>query len=82
MFVRPEKLASGCTSDDVLTVLLEERVPGLRGSCSEVYLEKAFKNSGFVPTECLPVAQKLGENSLKFLGQSRARTEALRHDDE
>jgi dTDP-4-amino-4,6-dideoxygalactose transaminase len=42
-------------------------VPCYQGSCSEVYLEKAFDNTGFRPKERLPVARELGETSLMFL---------------
>ena len=37
------------------------------GSCSEVYLEKAFDNTDYRPKERLPVAKELGETSLMFL---------------
>jgi dTDP-4-amino-4,6-dideoxygalactose transaminase len=42
-------------------------VPCYSGSCSEVYLEKAFDNTGFRPKERLPAAKELGETSLMFL---------------
>ena len=42
-------------------------VPCYTGSCSEVYLEKAFDGTGFRPKERLPVARELGETSLMFL---------------
>jgi len=42
-------------------------VPCFSGSCSEVYLEKAFDNTGFRPEARLPVAKELGETSLMFL---------------
>ena len=42
-------------------------VPCFSGSCSEVYLEKAFQNSSFRPQERLPNAKELGETSLMFL---------------
>jgi len=45
----------------------EKGVPCYSGSCSEVYLEKAFDNTGFRPKERLPVARELGETSLMFL---------------
>ena len=38
-----------------------------QGSCSEVYLEKAFDNTPYRPKERLPVAKELGETSLMFL---------------
>ena len=42
-------------------------VPCFSGSCSEVYFEKAFDNTGFRPTERLSVAKELGETSLMFM---------------
>jgi dTDP-4-amino-4,6-dideoxygalactose transaminase len=42
-------------------------VPCYSGSCSEVYLEKAFDSTGFRPGKRLPVARELGETSLMFL---------------
>jgi dTDP-4-amino-4,6-dideoxygalactose transaminase len=42
-------------------------VPCFSGSCSEVYLEKAFDNTGWRPAQRLPVAKELGETSLMFL---------------
>ena len=42
-------------------------VPCFTGSCSEVYLEKAFENTSFRPKSRLPNAKRLGETSLMFL---------------
>ena len=42
-------------------------MPCFQGSCSEVYLEKAFDNAGWRPAERLPKAKRLGETSLMFL---------------
>jgi dTDP-4-amino-4,6-dideoxygalactose transaminase len=42
-------------------------VPCYSGSCSEVYLEKAFDGTGLRPAQRLPNAQELGETSLMFL---------------
>ena len=42
-------------------------VPCFQGSCSEVYLEKAFDGTTWRPAERLPVASQLGEDSLMFL---------------
>ncbi|WP_415886971.1 DegT/DnrJ/EryC1/StrS family aminotransferase [Neptuniibacter sp. QD37_6] len=42
-------------------------VPCFSGSCSEVYLEKAFDNTDLRPKKRLPFAKELGETSLMFL---------------
>ena len=41
-------------------------VPCFSGSCSEIYLERAFVEE-LRPSQCLPVARELGETSLMFL---------------
>ena len=66
-FVRPENLASGWTRDSIVEEINARGVLCYTGSCSEVYIEKAFDNTGLRPKERLPVAQELGETSLMFL---------------
>ena len=51
----------------IMREINEKDVPCYSGSCSEVYLEKAFDNTGFKPKERLSNAKKLGETSLMFL---------------
>ena len=53
--------------DKIIREINERGVPCYSGSCSEVYLEKAFDNTEFRPKERLPNAKKLGEISLMFL---------------
>jgi len=53
--------------DKIMMEINEKGVPCYSGSCSEVYLEKAFDNTEFRPKERLPVAKELGETSLMFL---------------
>jgi dTDP-4-amino-4,6-dideoxygalactose transaminase len=53
--------------DKIMNEINSKGVPCYSGSCSEVYLEKAFENSGFRPKKRLPVAKALGESSLMFL---------------
>jgi dTDP-4-amino-4,6-dideoxygalactose transaminase len=53
--------------DKMMMEINEKGVPCYSGSCSEVYLEKAFDNTGFRPKERLPVVKELGETSLMFL---------------
>lgn len=67
VFVRPKMLASGWSRDRILEELNAAGVPAYSGSCSEVYLEKAFDNTGWRPAQRLPVAKALGETSLMFL---------------
>ncbi|WP_193075268.1 DegT/DnrJ/EryC1/StrS family aminotransferase [Pseudomonas sp. FME51] len=65
--VRPEQLAEGWTRDRIIEAIVAGGVPCFQGSCSEVYLEKAFDNTNWRPAERLPVARELGETSLMFL---------------
>ncbi|MDF1594461.1 MAG: aminotransferase, partial [Desulfobacterales bacterium] len=51
----------------VHSVHAAEGVPCFSGSCSEVYLEKAFEGDGLRPVTRLPVAKELGDTSLMFL---------------
>ena len=65
--VRPDQLASGWSRDRIVESIVARGVPCFQGSCSEVYLEKAFDNTGWRPAERLPVARELGETSIMFL---------------
>lgn len=65
-FVRPELLRTGWTRDRIAAAVCARGVPCYTGSCSEVYLEKAFPDE-LRPPERLPVARELGETSLMFL---------------
>ncbi len=67
VFVRPEMLKPEWTRDRIVEAINEAGVPCFQGSCSEVYLEKAFDNTGYRPASRLPVARELGETSLMFL---------------
>ena len=67
LILQPEHLKPGWTRDRIVEAINAEGVPCYQGSCSEVYLEKAFDNSGWRPQSPLPNAQWLGENSLMFL---------------
>lgn len=66
-YVRPEELAEGWDRDRIIAEICARGVPCFQGSCSEVYLEKAFDGSGFRPLQRLPVAREMGETSLMWL---------------
>jgi len=65
LFLRPERLAPGWDRDRIMNAVVAEGIPCYSGSCSEIYLEKAF--DGLRPAQRLPVARELGETSLMFL---------------
>ena len=66
-YVNPERLAEGWSRDRIAAEINARGVPCYQGSCSEVYLERAFDGTGWRPAARLPVAQALGETSLMFL---------------
>ncbi len=67
VFILPEHLKKDWSRDRVIEEITRLGVPCFQGSCSEVYLEKAFENTGFRPAKRLEVAKELGETSLMFL---------------
>lgn len=66
-YVRPDRLAPGWSRDRFVAVINDHGVPCYQGSCSEVYLEKAFEGTDWRPAGRLPVARELGETSVMFL---------------
>ena len=67
VFVRPDALAAGWSRDRIQAELNALGVPCQSGSCSEIYLEKAFDGTGYRPSVRLNNARELGETSLLFL---------------
>ncbi|GAW65842.1 aminotransferase [Geoanaerobacter pelophilus] len=65
VFVQQEELQDGWDRDRIMNAVVAEGVPCFSGSCSEIYLEKAF--DGMRPAHRLPVAKTLGETSLMLL---------------
>jgi len=53
--------------DFIMKKITQNGIPCSTGSCSEVYLEKAFVNQNFSQPRRLTVAKRLGETSLMFL---------------
>jgi dTDP-4-amino-4,6-dideoxygalactose transaminase len=66
-FVCPDRLAPGWTRDRIVETITAAGVPCLHGSASEVYLERAFDDTGWRPLQRLPAARELGETALCFL---------------
>ena len=67
VFVVPQALKPGWDRDRIQNEIMARGIPCYSGSCSEVYLEKAFDDTPYRPAERLPVAKELGETSLMFL---------------
>lgn len=66
LFVMPALLKADWSRDRILEALVDEGVPAMSGSCSEVYREKAFDEGNLRPKDRLPVAAELGDTSLMF----------------
>jgi dTDP-4-amino-4,6-dideoxygalactose transaminase len=67
VFVEPNQLVEHWSRDRIINEMVALGVPCFSGSCSEVYLEKAFDGTGWRPSTRLPCAKELGEASLMFL---------------
>jgi dTDP-4-amino-4,6-dideoxygalactose transaminase len=65
VFLRPEMLRDGFDREAIMRAINAEGVPCFVGSCSEIYLEKAFGSRH--EQNRLPAAKHLGETSLMFL---------------
>ena len=67
VFIQLDKLNKNWTRDIIIKKITSLGVPCFSGACPEVYLEKAFDNTGLRPKERLVNAKELGEVSLAFL---------------
>tara|TARA_B110000467_G_C18209636_1_gene416635 strand:- start:422 stop:982 length:561 start_codon:yes stop_codon:yes gene_type:complete len=67
VFVELNKLKKEWNRDKIIKEINTLGVPCYSGACPEVYLEKAFDNTGLRPKERLINAQELGESTLMFL---------------
>ena len=78
VYIEPGQLAPGWSRDRIVESIAALGVPCFQGSCSEVYLEKAFDDTGWRPAERLPVARELGETSVMFLVHPTLTDEEIR----
>ena len=69
IYVRNEALKDGWNRDRIVAEMQTAGIPVMHGTCSEVYLEKAFEDTPWRPLQRLPVARALGETSIMFLVQ-------------
>ncbi|EMM1154607.1 DegT/DnrJ/EryC1/StrS aminotransferase family protein [Citrobacter freundii] len=67
VFIEPSALKEGWSRDRIINEINDAGVPCYQGSCSEIYLEKAFDNTPWRPEKPLPHAVELGNTSLMFL---------------
>lgn len=67
VFVERRRLKTGWNRDRIINEINGLGVPCYTGSCSEVYLEKAFDGTGWRPEKPLTNAKELGDTSMMFL---------------
>ncbi|EKO3369877.1 DegT/DnrJ/EryC1/StrS family aminotransferase [Vibrio fluvialis] len=67
IFINPEYMKVDWSRDRIIEEINALGVPAYQGSCSEIYLEKAFDNTSWRPEQRLRNAVILGETSLMFL---------------
>lgn len=67
VYLQPEILKPDWTREKIMLEIGAKGVPCFSGSCSEIYLEKAFTSAALGPDGCLANAKTLGETSLMFL---------------
>lgn len=67
VYVQSDSLPKEWSRDRIIQEINDLGIRCFSGSASEVYLEKAFDNTGLRPESRLPVAKQLGETSLMFL---------------
>jgi dTDP-4-amino-4,6-dideoxygalactose transaminase len=66
VFLRPERLRENWTRQRIIDAINAEGIPCFSGSCSEIYMEKAFPEA-MRPQLRLATAKQLGETALMFL---------------
>jgi len=67
VFLKPDMLPPKWDRDRILKMFDDLDVPVMTGSCSEIYLEKAFTSNETDYRAMCPVSHELGETSLMFL---------------
>ena len=77
-FVRPESLRKGWNRNRILQAICAKGVPCYVGSCSEIYLERAFAGERTGDAR-FPIARELGETSLMFLVHPTLSEEAIHY---
>ena len=75
--VNSEALPEAWSRDRIMAEINALGVPCFSGSCSEVYLEHAFDDTPWRPTQRLAHAQILGANSLMFLIHPTLSTDSM-----
>jgi dTDP-4-amino-4,6-dideoxygalactose transaminase len=78
-YIRPDGLKAGWSRDRIIAACAARGLRIMQGSCSEIYLEKAFDSTPWRPASRLPIARELGETSLMFLCHPTMTDEEVQH---
>lgn len=78
VFIQPEQLKTGWSRDKIMQKMTSAGVPCFVGSCSEIYREKAFNDTG-IDFQSKSVAKKLGEISLMLLVHPTLSSDDMQH---
>jgi dTDP-4-amino-4,6-dideoxygalactose transaminase len=78
-YVRQEELRNDWTRDRVRDEIALLGVPCTGGSCSEVYMEKAFEKNGLRPAQRLSTAKELGDTTLMFVVHPTLTSETMNY---
>ena len=76
-FIQPDRLAQDWSRDRIVREIQARGVPCGVGSCSEIYLERAFQSLGLAPEKPCLVSRDLGERSLMFVVHPTLKEEHL-----
>ncbi len=79
IYLNSQMMKKNFSRDRIIKEFNKNHVPCFSGSCSEIYLEKAFKKSGLSPKKRHVNAKELGETSLTFLIDPAVSKSDLRH---
>ena len=66
-YLNRDGLKKGWNRSKIIREITSHGVPCFEGSCSEIYLEKAFEKKVYKPKQSLTNAKVLGETSIMFL---------------
>jgi len=66
-FLNLSELKNEWSRNRIIDEINKKGYPAFHGGCSEIYLEKCFKEKGVSPQGRLKVAKELGETNLMFL---------------
>lgn len=77
VFVDTAKLNPKFDRNAILTMLREQNIPALQGSCSELYKEGSFNNENCLKVGQLSTCKELGDTSIMFMVHPTLRDEDM-----